>query len=316
MAVLSINKRSGRSGDEGAMRYEHHYFAVLDDAATPDNEIFGHPDLPQYLDPHPLFGWLFVRNRKLSVPTEDEDRRTIVEVIIEYEQLVVDDDVLETVLASANPALLTQPELRLPTKSWRTAEVIRPLRAHIGRDGEVVNRSNAVVDTFIAGSLITNTARIPPDTPPQYRAFNRVFTLTRYEASYDESLSDNYLGRANSTTFKGKPEYTVLCTLIDAENKYVTADGGGGSRELALVTYQFEYDANGQWEDIPNVSLEQLNAAGDDWEKIVDENGDPIQHPVPIDIDGRKVDADGLPSGELVIRTYPYLEADFNELGF
>jgi hypothetical protein len=287
---------------------------VLDLPSTDDSDIWAHPSLPRIGDTHPDYGWLFVWDRRLR--KGEEESRLIVDVEIEYRQVIVDDDTLETVLQSSQPQLFTNPEFRPPTKTWRTAEVIRPLRRHqcTTRNGELRN-STGVLLQVASDNFIVNTAGEPPTDPPQYRAFNRVFTLTRYEDNYDESLSDLYLGRVNSSTFKGKPEYTVMCTLIDAENKYVQS--GNGLRELALVTYQFEYDRFGHWEDIPNVSLKKWDGTESVAITVDDENGNqmPIATPMFLDETGDVIPEDDIPGAEVWIRTYPYEEADFDTLG-
>ena len=311
MAIVSVNRVGTLTGDERTRKITEQYQVVLDAPTIDINVIADHPDLPKQGDPHPQVNWLFVFNRRYQVELESR-LRWVVEV--DYEQAIVDDDLFDKFLEGSQVNPFTQPELRPPRKAWRTAEVLRPERFNrcTTKFGELRNSSGTIFETYFPGTLIKNTAGVPPVEPPQRRAFNRIFTLTRYEANYDESNSDNYLGRANATVFKGKPEYTVLCTLMDAENVYVKS-ATGDRRELALVTYQFEYDPNGQWEDIPNVSMVELVAG--ERKTILDSDGSPMSHAVFLDVDGAPIDdADGT-TAELYTRHFFYEEADFNTLG-
>jgi hypothetical protein len=313
MAVVGIYKRSAFDGEEFDQRYHHAYFAVLDDPNTPHTEIWGHPDVPAFNSPHPEYGYLFAIDRKLGRP-QDEEGRLVVDIDIHYGQRVSDNDFLEQVLATSNPAAITNPEIRLPTKAWRTQEVLRPVRHHVGRIGELRDRFFGGVSLYVPGSFIVNTARVPPEVPSQYRAFNRLFTFTRWEKNYTDEVAALYLGKVNSVTFLGYPDYTVLCTQIDAETRYVIPDGGGLPVEYAFVTYGFEYDERGHWEDIPNVSMLQISIDGLDIERIEDVDGELVPHPVPLDAAGRPIPLNLLPDQELTIRHFPYHEVDLNNI--
>lgn len=310
MAVVSINKLNEVSGSERGTRLVIPYQVVLDDPNTSIDDIYAHPDLPLLGSSHPQIPYLFVFDR---TPRQSQDSRLIMVIEVDYQQAIVDNDILDTVLGAAQPNLLEYPEQQNPIKSWRTSEVLRPERYHrcTTKQGQL-RQNGSTIASIASGRLITNTALIPPEVPPQRRVFNRVFTLTRFEVNWSDSKADPYLGHVNQTTFKGKAPYTVMCTMMDAENKYVRT--GGVLRELALVTYQFEYDRDGHWEDIPNVSTVVLDAGGAQVQ-LVDSNDTPIVNPVFLDEDGAQIPAASLPTAETYIRAFFYEEAEFNNLG-
>lgn len=308
MAVTSVNRIGTVSGSERSMQLTEVYQAITDSPSTDVNAVLADAGCPQPGQPHPEVSWLFVRDRR---PQRQLESRLLWNIEIEYAQFQVTDDILDKVLESSNPYEFEYPEFRPPTKQWRTSEVLRPERFHrcTTRDGQIRQGGSSIL-SISSGNLITNTAGITPDVPPQRRAFNRVFTLTRFEANWDDSKADPYLGFVNSAPFKGKAAYTVLCTMMDAENRYVRT--GGILRELALVTYQFEYDRDGQWEDIPNVSTVEFDGA--DYVQLLDSAGTPISTPVFLDELGLKIDPANLPADETFIRTFSYEEVDFNDL--
>lgn len=309
MAVVSISKHGDLTGSERQGRLVQPYVVVVDDPATTLNEIFAHPSLPVQGASHPEIGWLFVFDRRPAF-TQDMEEVRIVEV--EYAQIVLDNDLLDKVLATSNPLTLEFPELNPPTKQWRTSETIVPERFHrcSTRDGELRDSAGTVVASIASGKLLTNTALIPPVDPPMRRSFGRVFNLTRFENFWTDSLSDPYLGRTNATTWKGKARGTVLCTKMDASNKYVRTMGT--LRELVVVEYEFEYTPLGHWEDHPNVGVTKFN--GSSHVAILDDEENPISDPVPLDEAGEPIDPADLPDDELHIRQYKYEEGEFNNL--
>lgn len=311
MAVISVNRLSSQSGSEKALELTEVYRVVLDDANTPLPEIMDHPDMPQYGSPHPEIGYIFCLDRK---PAQDQDSRTVRDFNVEYGQIILDDDTIAKILQGGDPVALTQPELRPPKAAWRTVEVQKPLRYHRHRAGEVRDRNGVLSGALIvltAGSPIRNTAGIEPEVPGTYRAFNRVLSFTRFETTFSDPYARQYLGHVNSASFGGTEDYTVLCTLFDAEEVYV--QNGTEVRKLYAVSYAFEHDMEGHWQDVPNVSGEYFD--GTDYEPILDKSGFPVRHPVQLKIDGTVKTAVEASTSEIFIRTYPYPEADLNDLG-
>lgn len=310
MAVVSINRLNAQSGDERSLALTEVYRVVLDDANTSLPDIVNHPDMPQPGQPHPDYNYLFVLDRK---PDQNPDSRLVRDFGVEYGQYTFDDDTIQKILQGGDPVTLTQPENRPPVYAWRTVEVQKPLRYHrcTTRNGEVRNGSGLLAE-IATGKLIRNTAMIPYEPPGTYRSFMRVLSVRRFESSYDDDVATSILFHANSSTFAGKPEYTVICTQFDAETVWVN-DGGSEPRLLYLVNYLFEHDPDGHWVDLPNVSAMEFDGSEYTW--ITDSNGDKVAHPVFLDETGAAMAAGDVEDEETVIRTYPYEETDLNVLG-
>lgn len=311
MAVVSVNRLSEQSGSERSLELSEVYRVVLDDANTPLTDIVNHPDMPQPGQPHPEYSYMFVLDRK---PAQSMDSRLVRDFTVEYGQYVIGDDTIDKILQGGDPITLTQPEQRPPVYSWRTVEVQKPLRYHrcSTKNGEVVKGDGTVMASIASGKMVRNTAMIPFDPPPMYRAFHRVYTARRFESTWDDELASAYLFRVNSTPFAGKDPYTVICSQLDAETVYVN-DGGGAPRLLYAVSYQFEWDEEGQWVDIPNVSAMEFD--GSDYTWITDSEGDKVAHPVYLDEAGLALSAGDVEADEMMIRVYPYEQTDFSSLG-
>lgn len=311
MAVVSINRLNRQSTDEQSLRITEVYLAVLDDGNTPLEEIMTHSDMPKPGDAHPEYSWLFVLNRPRR---QEQESRLLSEFEVVYGQFIINDDTIDKILQGGDPITLTEPEQRPPTYTWRTVEVQKPLRYHrcTTRGGEVVKGDGTVMLTIASGKMVRNTAMIPFDPPPSYRAFHRVYTARRFESTWNDAAASGFLFRVNSTPFAGKDPYTVICSQLDAETVYVN-DGSGAPRLLYAVSYQFEWDEEGQWVDVPNVSAMEFDGSEYTW--ITDSNGDKVAHAVYLDEAGLALPAGDVEADEMMIRVYPYEETDFSALG-
>lgn len=193
---------------------------------------------------------------------------------------------------AAAPELVKNPLLRPPQISWGTGRMMRV----------------AEVDT--AGNAIVNTAKMPYDPPLEREQFYPTLTVTKNQARYDALDMDQYKGAVNNGVWMGKPARTWRCEDITASQEI--EEGVFFWR----VTYAFAYKSN-TWDiTVLNAGLSELNAAGNNHDRIRDAAGNFVGRPWPLNASGRKIAVSGGAFAEALIwKTYRiYTEVDFKLL--
>lgn len=160
------------------------------------------------------------------------------------------------------------------------------------------------------GDPILTSVGLPPTTLPEKDVADRVFSVEKETATWDESVADQFAGVLNSAPFLGKPARTVLCADLGAASAFEN----GVSHWVR--TMEFVYRRSG-WDfqrldaDVyENASSE----AGGVRLRIKDAGGDPIGDPVPLDGAGGVVEAADLPDDAFFHTDELLDEDDLNDL--
>lgn len=223
----------------------------------------------------------------------------------------------------------------LPDLQYRDPLLDPPEVEWLTKQREVVADKNTIEFEGNEGVVpVLNFARRPYDPPLTYWEPGCVLRVTRNEANATFASLAPYLGKTNSAVFLGAAVDTVLCSDIQAR-KGQRAYRADNNVPLAVVTfwrvsYEFEYidetdpvpDSHQLWYAGPHnpfilqADFEQVNAAGDGTEPILDDNGDPVRTPWPIGFDGRAIPKDQLPEEAVYKGHRIRKQADFNQLNF
>lgn len=160
-----------------------------------------------------------------------------------------------------------------------------------------------IVEKDVDDKAILNAAGEPFDPPVEVQRPQPELTVNRNESSFSGADAMDYVFTVNDGVFAGGEPGTVLCTAIDATEAY--------SNGVAYfkVTYKFLYRKQGWQKSLLNQSL--MHKDGDDWVRILDDQGQPVPDPVPIDSIGQVIQRDDLPDSAEFLDFDVYEKKDF-----
>ncbi len=174
---------------------------------------------------------------------------------------------------SADIAGIENPLDEPPSLSYDTVSYERPLDEAYDEAGDLtVAVLNAAFDPF---------------DPPVVRDDSRqVFQVSVNWPDFDRDLARQYADAVNSDEFFGYPIGTVKMKPPKAAKVYHQGVPGGF---YWRVDFEFEVRDEGWVKRVLNCGMRQLNSAGDGYESILNEDGQPISEPALLDADGRHI---------------------------
>lgn len=193
----------------------------------------------------------------------------------------------------------------------------------------VTKQREVALSEDVDGDAILNYAKRPYDPPiTDWRPVG-VLRVSRNEASATFATLGTYLNKVNSTPWLGAAARHVLCTDIQATKQRRTYRADNNAPILTVsfwrVSYEFEYIeedpdpddlAIGPWDAyIFQADYEALTVSGSKTEPILDDEGEPVRTPQPIDAGGRAIDKSELPGAAVHKGHEIKREIDFNALG-
>jgi hypothetical protein len=136
--------------------------------------------------------------------------------------------------------------------------------------------------TDIDGNPITNSAREAFDPPVDVDDVQVRVSIVRYEATFNEATAAMYLNSVNSDFFYGQGPGLWRCVKFDGKQHHEN------NSSCWEVSYEFEY----RWQGWELRVLDQGYHERIDGKrvKILDEFGQPVSQPVPLNGFGQKLD--------------------------
>lgn len=162
------------------------------------------------------------------------------------------------------------------------------------------------------GKPILNVVGDRYSNPPELPYALATLTYVRNEATFDGTLTLDYVNTINSTTFSRAAIGTLLCAEIDAEEQFKK------NRSYWTVTYTFEYDRAGWQPKLLEEGINKKNGTGAaaKREPILDGTfKQPIREPIPLDGDGQPIPINDLPDAAVYTEKLMFREKDFTQLG-
>ncbi len=236
--------------------------------------------IPNIWERHPIKNWLFVRNK-----TPREKGPLLFEVTVTY-----------TTLSFAGRDQNLDPTADPLSQPWEIEWTFA--------------MSNEPIDDDIYNRPITNSAGESFD-PPITRDFaDLVLRIRRNEAVFSPGRAYLYKDTINSDWIWGFAPGSVRC--VDFSGRSVRA----ADLFYWQVNYEFQIRRDGWRRRCFDAGYRQLNAAGDDYENIKDENEDPVAQPWALNGQGRKLSASAIQSGIAYFRFFNiYRAIPFSFLG-
>lgn len=120
--------------------------------------------------------------------------------------------------------------------------------------------------------------------------FRRKLTITRNEASFNRAVADQLGNRLNASTWRGYAAKTVKCLPINARDAYNPFVG-----QYWTVTYEFTFaPISSDWKrPILEAGIHEIVSG--DKKRILDDEGEPVSVPVPLQANGTKLPTGGTP---------------------
>lgn len=171
-------------------------------------------------------------------------------------------------------------------------------------------RSNQVEEPMVEdleGNMVLNSAGCQPTSPVLVKRSYGIYQFTKNYATFNDQLADAIEDSVNSAVFLGKAAGTVRCNSIDAEEVYE------GNFHYWKLTFEFEYNPHGWQPKFLNDGLHEIS--GGELVRILDDNGEPVTEPVPLDLSGARIPASSLPGAAITKEYTGYEEYNFNLLG-
>lgn len=176
-----------------------------------------------------------------------------------------------------NPTLQENPLNRPPVIRW--GSVRRTEVAERDKDGNPIQ--NSAKDRFV-------------DPPVERERTNRVVTITKNLATFDDDYFAQFIGAVNSSAFLGKPERCWQCQDITSELAF--EDDKDGNRTffypttLVLEYQRQQIDGNdgsthGGW-DVGILDRGFNKLVGAERQRILDEHDNPVVDQVNLDLAG------------------------------
>lgn len=160
------------------------------------------------------------------------------------------------------------------------------------------------------GKLIVNTAGQPPDGGVQVDVRLGVVTANRNVTAVgynpDDVLAMN--GQINSETFLGGDPGTVVCE-VETSEKYE------GAYHYYEESYTFTYDKEGHQPNLASAGFYQRASVGSDNLVRIQQGGEDVLEPEPLDADGVLVPIADRPDSCAFVDVELLDETDFNSLG-
>ncbi len=173
-----------------------------------------------------------------------------------------------------------------------------------------ITRYPAVSGTPLAGTLIVNTAGQPFDggLPVDARIGTVVANRNVDATGYNKEAVLAYSGSINSASYLGAPAGTVQVD-IEASEHYE------GSYHFWQETYTFTYDPLGLQPTIASAGFYQRAAIGSNTLKRIQQDGEDVQEPEPLDSNGILVPIASRPASCAFVTVNYFPTKDFYDFG-
>lgn len=239
-------------------------FQILLDSGGPgaDFAVMSHPDLPIARQQHPYDAFSRVKSVRVR-PESEDDRKWIAEV--QYAT-----DVLPEEHEPDNP--LDKPDV----KEWGSQQFQRPAERDLN------------------GKPIVNTAKEPFSQPYEIDDSRQTLSVSRNSAEFDDKLANRYRDAVNSDTFLGYPPGIVKLQEISAQEAF--HEGEKYFQIRFVFHFRSEDETDPDWQlHVLNAGYRELTVTvGPDnfYKTILDDEGLPVNQPVPLNADGEKLRPD------------------------
>lgn len=266
--------RSGK-GDYGAGTREYtRTFLVRSDVVndTPDSVAAAVPIAAFASYPTDLLAWL-----KSKEATQRTDDRSLWDVVLhyDYQPLSTGQDDGSGGGGTGDPGqggADVQPDLRPPTISIDTIELERPW----------------VQDVITNADIVASNGQ-PFDPPATRTVYHPLVTITVYKAMGADSYANmlTYVNKVNDGAWFGFGDQRVLCRKYKLESELITGHGWFWKKTLEL-----EIEPDNPWNPqkiLDQGTYERFSMNTPPYKVILDETGNPITSPVPLDGSGHRL---------------------------